>query len=215
MISPVQTSLAARAILRVRSLRKFRRELEGVGEEGVAQQHGERVSPAGAGGRRAPAQFGAVHDVVVHEGGDVDQFEHHAEAQVDVLDAAGGAGGEGDEGGSDAFAAGAGDVADVALDGGVEGAGLVEDGRLDFFDVRADQLEREIFFFEAGQHGGGGGKWRGLRGPAARSGVSGYTPRMMMAAPRKMMAARVRVENARGGASLAGSFQYIDRITLK
>ena len=53
----------------------FGGEDEGVGEEGIAEEHG-RVGTVGAvRGRTAVARVGAVEHVVVHEGGEVDEFD--------------------------------------------------------------------------------------------------------------------------------------------
>jgi hypothetical protein len=42
----------------------------------ITEQHGDVVAPAGVHGEAAAAQFGLVDDVVVHEGGGVNELDH-------------------------------------------------------------------------------------------------------------------------------------------
>ena len=114
---------------------------EGVGEQGVAEQDGERVAPFGVGGGHHAAGVGAVDDVVVDERGHVDELEDDADFQVVVGDAAGGAADEDGEGGADALAGGVADVGDVGLDGGIEAADLLADGDFHALEFRADEFE--------------------------------------------------------------------------
>ena len=126
-------------------------EFEGVGEETIAEEDRECVAPAGGGGGGGAAHFGAVHDVVVDEGGEVDEFEDDAEfGVIGVWGAAGPAGEEG-EGWADAFAAGAEDGGDVAFDGWVEGARLEPDLFFHVDEVIGDEVEGKA------EGGGGGG----------------------------------------------------------
>ena len=61
---------------------KIRREIQRLCEKAIAQEDAQRISPAGVDGRlRAPA-FGFIHDVVVHEGGDVDQLDDHGQIEM-------------------------------------------------------------------------------------------------------------------------------------
>ena len=127
------------------------------------------MAPFGGGGGEAAAHVGAVHDVVVDEGGDVDHLEDDGETGVVFGHAAGGAAGEEGEGGADALARGFADVADVALDTGVESVGLLADGGLNDLHLRAHQVEGEdgdgglAGVFEFGAHWGGQFEFLSLR----------------------------------------------------
>ena len=67
------------------------REDEGVGEEGVAEEYG-RMGTVGAIGRiAAMAGIGAVEDIVVHEGSQVDQFDDAGSADEGLRRRAAGA----------------------------------------------------------------------------------------------------------------------------
>ena len=61
---------------------KIGREVKGVREKDVAQQDAERVSPARVDRRLGTAAFRLVHDVVVHEGREMNQFHDHREIEV-------------------------------------------------------------------------------------------------------------------------------------
>lgn len=126
-------------------------EFEGVGEETIAEEDGESVAPAGGGGGGGAAHFGAVHDVVVDEGGEVDEFEDDAELGVIGVRGAAGTAGEEGEGRADAFTAGAEDGGDVAFYGWVEGARLEPDLFFHIDEVIGDEVEGEA------EGGGGGG----------------------------------------------------------
>lgn len=116
------------------------------------------MTPLGGGGGEASANVRTVHDVIVNEGGDVDHFEDDGEASVVFGHAASGAAGEEGEGGADAFSGGFADVADVALDTGVEAVGLLSDCGLNDLHLRAYQIEGEDGYgrldgvFEFGAH---------------------------------------------------------------
>ena len=99
------------------------RELEGVGEEAIAQEDGDGVAPLGVGGGLGAAFFRAIHDVVMDEGGGVDEFEDDGEVQVAGVDIAGGAARQEGEGGAEPLAAALAGVGDVGLDRGIEGRG--------------------------------------------------------------------------------------------
>lgn len=137
-------------------------KFEGVGEEAVAEEDGEFRAPFCGGGGGAAAEVGAVHDIVVDKGGEVDELDDGGEADVVFGDTAGGGAGEEGEGGADAFAAGLAGVGNVRDDGGVEGGGLGAYLAFDCFEVGGDFGEGggEI---EAGGDDGDGVGARGVR----------------------------------------------------
>ena len=83
IISPEQTSVAVRAIVRLMfGVVEIGREIQRMREKHIAEQNAERISPARIDRRLGAAAFRFVHDVVVHEGGEVDQFHDHREIEM-------------------------------------------------------------------------------------------------------------------------------------
>src|SRR5690606_5392277 len=66
-------------------------QFEGAGEQEVADQHAGRGAPDQVGGGLAAAQVGAVDDVVVQQGGGVDELDRRGQLArgVDVVGRAG------------------------------------------------------------------------------------------------------------------------------
>ena len=98
-------------------------ELERVGEEAIAQEDGDGVAPLGVGRGLGAAFFRAIHDVVMDQGGGVDELQDDGEVEVAGVDLAGGAAGQEGEGGAEPLAAALAGVGDVGLDGGIERRG--------------------------------------------------------------------------------------------
>jgi hypothetical protein len=58
------------------------RKVERVREKDVAKENAKRVAPACVDGRLGTAPFRIVHDVVVHESGEVNQFDDDGEIEM-------------------------------------------------------------------------------------------------------------------------------------
>lgn len=99
----------------------------GVGEHDVAEEDGEFVAPEGVGCGFVAPGVGMVEDVVMDEGGHVDEFEHGGEGDVLGFDAAGGTCGEEDEAGTDEFALRFADLGHVVLHMRFEAGDLCSD----------------------------------------------------------------------------------------
>ena len=142
MISPWQTSRAALPTLRQMSmLLKSVASVRAWENKRVAKQDGERVAPFGVGGGHHAAGVCAIDDVIMDQGGHVDEFEDDADFQVVVGDTARGSADENGEGGPDAFAGGVADVGDIWLDGGIEATDLFADGDFHALEFRADEFK--------------------------------------------------------------------------
>src|SRR5271165_2272994 len=61
------------------------RQLHSMGEQTVAEQDGQGIAPFGIDGRLLTPHIGAVHDVVVHESSEVDEFQDYG--QIDMTGA--------------------------------------------------------------------------------------------------------------------------------
>jgi hypothetical protein len=150
----LQDLTAANLVRRLGDLPRYGRvgklaaELERVTEEAVAQQHGKFRTPLGHGGRSAAPLGRAVHDVVVHQRGQMHQFHHDGEVDVPRRDAAGGVRGEQNERGPNPFAAAFQRVADVACDARIEFLPLEFDPLLDRVEVAANggELAAQVKF---------------------------------------------------------------------
>lgn len=114
-------------------------EVEGVGEEVVAEEDGGLVSPLGVDGGRVPADDGLVEDVVMHEGGRVDHLDDGGEDGVGWPDAAAGPGREEDEGRSKLLATESGGVVDQLGDEIEPAAQLVSEDGLGLGEVGGDR----------------------------------------------------------------------------
>src|SRR5262249_37072050 len=85
-------------------------QVEGVGEQVVAQQDARLVAPAGVDGADVAADGGVVQNVVVHQGGGVDHLDDRPEGGVCGRDRPAGTGGQQQQGGAQALAAVVGQV---------------------------------------------------------------------------------------------------------
>jgi hypothetical protein len=102
-----------------------------VREEAIAEEHAEGIPPFGIGGGCLAADLGSVDDVVVNEGGDMNELENDRELVVIVRDLAGRTARKKGEGRTDPFAGGVENVGDVGLDRRIKGVGLLADAGLD------------------------------------------------------------------------------------
>ena len=113
------------------------REIERLREKAIAEQHAERISPARVHGRLRAAAFGFIHDVVVHQGGDVNQLHDHRQVHVAGGDPATGAAAQKRDERPQPFAAAADRISDVTFDRRIELRGLLDDTRFNFFQLFA------------------------------------------------------------------------------
>ena len=84
---------------------------------------------------------GLVEDVIVDEGGGVDEFDDDGEVEVVGEESAGSAAGEEGEGGAEPFAVTLDGVGHVGFHGGVEGGGLGADPGFHGFQRLPDWIE--------------------------------------------------------------------------
>jgi len=122
-------------------LRQAGAELQRVCEKGIPEKNGEFVTPLGVQGQAGAAEEGAIEDVVVDEGGEVDEFDDDGEVVVGFLSTTGGFGGEEAEGGTEALALALDGVGYVPTDAGVKGIGLDQDATLHTGEAGLDLLE--------------------------------------------------------------------------
>ena len=96
--SPEQTSREARATIRQSSGgRVLRGQHQGVGEEGVAEEHGGVRAVRAVRRVGAVARVGPIQDVIVDERGEVDQFDDRRAADQREGGFPAGPGGEGEQ----------------------------------------------------------------------------------------------------------------------
>ena len=117
-------------------------KLEGMGEEAIAQEDRDGVAPLGIDGGLGAALLGAVHDIVMDEGGGMDELEDDGEIQVAGVDIPGGAACEEGKGGAEALAAALDRVGDVGLHSDVKCACLLRDPLLDAVELGVDEFQR-------------------------------------------------------------------------
>ena len=94
---------------------------EGFGVEIVADEDADLISPDFSGGSPAPADIGIVHDVVVQEGGGMDEFHQTAELVMFAAGIAAETGRQQEKQGSDSFSAAVEDVGGNRIDEGHAG----------------------------------------------------------------------------------------------
>ena len=92
------------------------REVERVREKHVAEQDAERIAPARVDCRLGAAAFRVIHDVVVHQRREMDQFDDDREIDMLRSDRAGRATAEEREERAQPFAASADGVGDISFD---------------------------------------------------------------------------------------------------
>ncbi len=116
-------------------------DLEGLHVEPVAGEDALGVAPLGVGGGAAAAGLGFVDDVVVDQGGGVDDFDHRAELDGAALAVAKQPGGEQEQDGTNALAAaGAQIFADIGDDADV-GDSVAAELALDGGEIVAEEVE--------------------------------------------------------------------------
>ena len=109
-------------------------------EETVAQQNAERISPARVyGGPRAPT-LGLVQDVVVHQRGDVNEFNDNGKIDMFRIDFAGRAAGQKGKQRTQTLPAAANGVGYIAFDVGVKSGRLLHNPGFNFPEMRLHQL---------------------------------------------------------------------------
>jgi len=91
-------------------LADFDHHLESPGIQKIAYQHTCRVAKHLVGGRAAPAQRGFIDDIVMQQGGSVNEFHHGGQVQALGAAIAQGARHQQHQGGPKALAAGSNDV---------------------------------------------------------------------------------------------------------
>ncbi len=72
--------------------------------EEIAEKHGQRVAPEAVQGGHAAPELGVIDDIVMHQGGGVDQLEHGAEPHILIVRDAAEPGGQHHQGWSQALA---------------------------------------------------------------------------------------------------------------
>lgn len=116
-------------------------KFKGVGKKAIAEENTDGVAPFGIGGGLIATTVGSVDDVIVDEGGHVDQFQDYGQIDMGGSDFTRGAASENGEGGAQMFAAIVEGVGNVAFHSGIEGPGLFLDALIDGVEVRIDQIE--------------------------------------------------------------------------
>ena len=115
---------------------EIRRKIQRLREKAIAQKHAQRISPARVDGGLGAAPFGLVHNVVVDEGGDVDQLHDHRQVEMPGRNSAAGAPAEQRDQRAQPFPAGADRIGDVTFQCRIERSRLPRDPRFDFFQLR-------------------------------------------------------------------------------
>ena len=89
-------------------------------EEDIAHKHRERVSPFGIERGTVAATVGTIHDVVMHQTSDMDQFQNHGEIDMIGNDATGSATREERQRRTEALPTAADGILDIMLDTGID-----------------------------------------------------------------------------------------------
>src|SRR5437667_12552219 len=109
-------------------------------EETVAQQNAQRISPARIyGGPRAPT-LGLVQDVVVHESGDVNEFNDNGKIDMFRIDFAGRTAGQEGKQRTQTLPSAANGVGHIAFDVGIKSGRLLHNPSFNFLEMRLHQL---------------------------------------------------------------------------
>ena len=109
-------------------------------KEAIAQQNAQRISPARVHGRLGAAPLGFVHDVVVHQRRDVNQFNNYGKIDMSGVDLAGRAAGQERNQRSQTFPMSPESVTDVTLDRRIKSGRLFDDSFYDLIEFWLDQL---------------------------------------------------------------------------
>src|SRR5439155_5373097 len=109
-------------------------------EEAIAQQRAERISPTRVYGWPRPASFRFIHDVVMHERRDVDQFDNHGKIDMSSVEITGRAAGQKRKQRAQTFPAAANGVGHIAFDVGIKSCRLLHNPRFNVPEMRLHQL---------------------------------------------------------------------------
>ena len=105
-------------------------------EETIAQQNAQRISPARVRGGLGPTSLRFIHHIVMHKGGDVDEFNDDCKINVVRVDLARGATGEKRQNRPKAFAATANCIHDIPFERRIKSRRLLCNSDLHFFEMR-------------------------------------------------------------------------------
>ena len=121
---------------------KIRGQPHGMGEQRIAEENADRIAPLGIDRRTLPAQVGAIHDVVMHQRRDMDQFDDHGQINVTGGDFSRGPAGQQGQGRTQPLARRSAHVVHVTFHRRIESPRLGPDALLHAVEMRIDQLER-------------------------------------------------------------------------
>ena len=128
-------SRAARAMVRLISAFRNWSKDSAPARTTIPEQHAERIPPPRIDrGLRAPA-FRFIHDVVVDERSDVDQFDDHRQIEMPGRHSAAGPAAQQRHDGPEPFPAAADRIGDVTLDGRIKGGRLLGDAGFHFLQL--------------------------------------------------------------------------------
>jgi len=105
-------------------------------EKHVSEKNAERVAPACVHGRLGTPPLGIVHDVVVHEGREMDQFNDDCQIQMPRNECTHGSTAQERNQWTQAFAATADRISNITLDRWIKGGGLGFDSAIDLVELR-------------------------------------------------------------------------------
>ena len=105
-------------------------------EQGITKQNTERISPSSIQSWLAASAFRLIHDVIVHEGGEMNEFDDNGEIDMCIGDSATRAAREQRHQRPQSFAIAVQCIGDVAVDRGIEGGRLFCDSRRNFIQLR-------------------------------------------------------------------------------
>ena len=109
-------------------------------EKTIAQKNAERIAPARVQGWLPPTPLGLIHDVVVHERGDVNEFDDHGKIDVARVDFASCAAGEKSKKRAQTFTPTADGIGHITFDVGIKSGRLPHYPVFNFFEMRLNQL---------------------------------------------------------------------------
>ena len=105
-------------------------------EQAVAQKNAERIAPARVHGGLCPTALCLVHNVVMHERGDVDQLHNDSKIDMSRLDFTGRAAGQESQERTQTLAAASNGVSHVSFDLRIESCRLLDDPSFNFYKMR-------------------------------------------------------------------------------
>ena len=124
---------------------------QGPGQQEIPDQDGHLVAPHRMGGLPPPPEDGAVHQVVVEEGGRVEVFEHRREKDLPPAAVPAQPCGQHHEQGPESFAAAEQEMAGHVRNDGEMGPQIFPEGGLDGDQVRLDPGQDAVL--QIGAHG--------------------------------------------------------------